>query len=267
MISPKKSLGQNFLKDKAICKNIVDALGIESGDTVIEIGPGTGALTDFLIENNIFLKLIEIDSRSINYLSEKYAKYNNYEIIEQSILDIDLKRFADTSKIKIIGNIPYYISGRILYKLFENNDIISSAVLTVQKEVAERVASPSGSKNYGILSVAAAYSGSARKLFDIPAIAFHPPPKVTSATLKLDFNPIIDKVVMEKVMKLVKLAFNQRRKMLSNSLKSYFSQINNPDDILKISSLWARMHNKRPEQITPSEFYELYKELNKNITP
>lgn len=267
MISPKKSLGQNFLKDKDICKNIVDALDIETGDTVIEIGPGTGALTDFLIDKEINLKLIEIDHRAIDFLNKRYASRSNYEIIEQSILDIDLEQFRNNQKIKIIGNIPYYISGRIFFTLFENNHLISKVVLTVQKEVAERVASPSGSKDYGILSVAAAYSGTATKLFDIPASAFHPPPKVTSASVKLEFNPKLAQDEFHQVMKLVKQAFNQRRKMLSNSLKSYFSNFQGITEILSESDLWKELQNRRPEQVSPDEFYLLYKELNKIILP
>lgn len=263
MISPKKSLGQNFLKDKDICQKIVAALDIEKGDIVLEIGPGTGALTDFLIDYDIDLTLIEIDSRSIEYLKKRYSESKNYKIIQESFLEINLNDFfQNDKKIKIIGNIPYYISGRIFYTLFENSAIISKSVLTVQKEVALRVASLSGKKDYGILSVAAAYSGKAEKLFDIPASAFIPPPKVTSASVKLEFNPKLEISKFREVMKLVKVAFNQRRKMLSNSLKSHLNEANM--DFLENDELWKQLKNKRPEQITPDQYVILFEIIKNN---
>jgi 16S rRNA (adenine1518-N6/adenine1519-N6)-dimethyltransferase len=266
MIRAKKSLGQNFLKDKNICLKIVNALEIESGDIVIEIGPGTGALTDYLIENDIDLKLIEIDDRAIEFLEERYKRYNNYEIIRQSIIDFDFEEYyKNDRKIKVIGNIPYYISGRIFFKIFENAEYISRSVLTVQKEVAERVVAQSGNKDYGILTVAAQLTGNAEKLFNISPGSFIPPPKVTSATVRMNLYPKISQKVFKKIMNVVKIAFNQRRKMLSNSLKGYLTDVlNNKEEFLMNNEFWAEIKNKRPEQLTEADFIKLHKEIDEN---
>lgn len=266
MIRAKKSLGQNFLKDKNICSKIVYALEIESGDNVVEIGPGTGALTDFLIEKDINLKLIEIDDRAIEFLEERYNKYNNYEIIRQSIVDFNFnEHYKNGRKIKVIGNIPYYISGRIFFKIFENAENISKAVLTVQKEVADRVAAKSGNKDYGILTVAAQLTGNAEKLFNISPGSFIPPPKVTSATVRLNFNPKISQNDFNKIMKVVKIAFNQRRKMLSNSLKGYLADVlTNHAEFLNNNEFWVDIKNKRPEQLTATDYIKLHKEIEEN---
>lgn len=277
-IKPKKSLGQNFLIDKNIAKKIVDSLEISQEDFIIEIGPGTGSLTEFLINKCSKLILIEIDVRAVEILNKKFGLLKNVTIIQNdfskiNLNDIRVNHFFTNSeelnlsnlnsqqknKIKVIGNIPYYLTSEILFKIFENSDIIDLCVLTVQKEVALRVVSPPGNKTYGILSVATKLSGEAEVLFDIPPNCFHPPPKVISSVLKLNLQRKFTKFEFDEIMILVKKAFNQRRKMLRNSLKDYFTNIKiNENSSKKTNDFIEQYWNKRPEELSYLDFKELY---------
>ena len=224
-VRPKKSLGQHFLKDLNIAEQIVDALEISAGNAVLEIGPGTGVLTQFLTKKeNVSLYLSEIDRDSIAYLKIHYPLLKE-KILEGDFLEMDMsKKF--TGNVDIIGNFPYNISSQIFFKVLDHKDQVKQVVCMLQKEVAERIASKHGNKTYGILSVLLQAFYDIEFLFKVPPGVFFPPPKVMSAVIRLKRNNKTelgcDEVLFRKV---VKQGFNNRRKTLRNSLKplNYFS--------------------------------------------
>ena len=217
-VRAKKHLGQHFLKDESIAKRIADNLRGEA--SVLEIGPGMGVLTKYLKDNSAVkaLKLVEIDTESVTYLNENYPELKQ-DIISGDFLKMNLNTIFPTPY-AIMGNFPYNISNQILFKVFDNRNIINQVVGMFQKEVAERVVAPSGSKTYGILSVllSAYYTG--EYLFTVDEDVFSPPPKVKSAVIRLVRNTTTQLDCDEALfVRLVKTAFNQRRKMLRSSLK------------------------------------------------
>jgi len=220
MLKPKKSLGQNFLKDKAVAKRIVDCLALSQADTVIEIGPGTGALTEYLIESGAQVYGVDIDSRMINFLAQKYSKAANFETIHSDILDFDFNAYCSDGKIKIIGNLPYHLSSPILEKLCEIHECIEVAVLTIQKEVALRLAASVDSSDYSSITIFVSNYCRAELMFDLGRLQFHPPPRVVSTVVKLIFfeQPIVAVEQYSIIRNLVQKAFSQRRKMMINSL-------------------------------------------------
>lgn len=280
-LKPKKSLGQNFLTDKNIAKKIVDALETHRDDIVIEIGPGTGSLTEFLAEKKCKLFLIEIDSRAIDILKKKFDKFQHIKIIKGDFSEINFMQFPfensyssqninefsenNRNKIKVIGNIPYYLTSQVLFKLFEFADLIDIAVLTIQREVAQRVVALPGNKTYGILSIAAKISAETQILLDIPPSCFFPPPKVYSSVIKLIFNRKFTKFEFEQIMILVKKAFNQRRKVLRNSLKDELSLIE-CFNVLNDKSDYSikKYFDKRPEELSYLDFKILYEFIKKH---
>jgi len=244
-VKPKKHLGQHFLTDKNIAKKITDSL-LFSGD-VLEIGPGKGILTEILL--NKFgnqLKVIDIDKESIEYLNTNF-KINNNNIIEDDVLKINLTNLF-SNKYAIIGNFPYNISSQIFFKIIENNENINEVVCMIQKEVAERICETHGSRTYGILSVILQAFFDIKYLFTVNEKVFFPPPKVKSAVIRLtkknDVMLISNKLDFINV---IKTAFNQRRKTLTNSLKSF-----NSEGLTK-----SRFANMRPEQLSWQDFDEL----------
>lgn len=249
MIRPKKFLGQHFLKDENIARNIVNALEITSGK-VIEIGPGTGVLTKYLLQiKNIELQLIEIDRESVVYLKEQYPVLKP-KIVEGDFLALDLDTIL-TEKSSIIGNFPYNISSQIFFKVLEHRQKVSQVVGMLQKEVAERIAAPAGSKTYGILSVLLQAFYDIELLFKVPPGVFFPPPKVMSAVIRLKRNEVrqldCDEELFKKV---VKQAFQMRRKTLRNALKS----LNLPAAISGLPLM-----DKRAEQLAVRDFISLTK--------
>lgn len=218
-IRPKKSLGQHFLHDKNVAQKIVESLRSGSGQlNVLEIGPGKGILTDFLLSNkSLNLTVIEIDRDSVAYLKEHYT---GLRIIEGDFLELDLTTLFDSS-FSIIGNFPYNISSQIFFSVLKKRDLVNEVVCMLQKEVADRIAAPSGSKTYGILSVLLQAFYSVEYLFKVPPGVFHPPPKVMSAVIRLERNSREELPCNEELfVKVVKQAFNTRRKMLRNALKN-----------------------------------------------
>lgn len=264
-IKPKKSLGQNFLIDQNIARKIVNSLDIIEGDLVIEIGPGEGALTRELIALPANIVAIEIDERACAELERKFpaAEFPNFKLVQHDFMDTDLSSFLSNKpigrKIKIIGNLPYYISSRIIYKVIENADTIDKAVFMLQKEVAGRLAAKPGNKIYGILSVAISFAGSIKKLFDVPPQCFFPKPKVTSTVFELNFREGFDKELFGKVMRIVKAAFNQRRKKLSNSLSS----VVNKCDFIESENLKFSIFDKRAEDLSCEDYVSLSKLIYK----
>lgn len=245
MLTLKKSLGQHFLKDESVCVKIVDALKERPFQQLLEVGPGGGALTKYLIEiPSIQLKLVEIDREKIDFLAKTYPSLK-HAIVEGSILEIPVP-FQE--KFTLIGNFPYNISTQIVFKVIEWRTQIETMIGMFQKEVALRICASPGSKDYGILSVLAQAYFTATYLFDVDEHAFQPPPKVKSGVIRLTSagNPYgIDK--HEKFQLLVKAAFGQRRKQLRNPLKPYFDTAVLKEDIF----------TKRAEQLSVQDFVHL----------
>lgn len=243
MVKAKKHLGQHFLKDEEISKRIADALILPNGcKNVIEVGPGTGVLTKYLIEKDYQLKVTEIDGESIEYLREHYP---DLEIIDFDFLRLDFNRLYGEEPISIIGNFPYYISSQILFKAYDNRHQVEELVGMFQKEVAERVCEKPGSKKYGILSVLLQAYYEVEYLFTVHENSFNPPPKVKSGVMRMVRNKVEKLPCDEKLFKqVVKLGFNQRRKTLRNSLKSILPDSIKSDEIF----------NKRPEQLGVDDF-------------
>lgn len=255
-VKPKKHLGQHFLTDENIAKKIANTLVGNNYEDVLEIGPGMGVLTKYLLENeNYKTSVIEIDRESVAYLKEHYKDLQN-RIFEENFLKTDLQELLGKKQFAIIGNFPYNISTQIVFKTIEYKALIPEFSGMFQKEVAERIAEKPGSKKYGILSVLTQAFYDVEYLFTVPPSVFNPPPKVESGVIRLtrkkDFSLPVDEKLFFRV---VKTAFNQRRKMLRKSLQSY--QLS---DELKQSEFFT----KRPEQLSVDEFVYLVKLLIKN---
>ena len=248
----KKSLGQHFLKDKNIARDIVDSLKAVSGKA-LEVGPGTGVLTDFLLKRETLdLRAVEIDRESIAFLHRTYPNFAG-KLYEQDFLDMNLAEIFAGQKFSIIGNFPYNISSQIFFKIIDNRELVPEAVGMVQKEVAERMAAPPGSKTYGILSVLLQCWYDIEYLFTVDENVFIPPPKVKSAVVRLTRNTRqqmnCDRALF---IKLVKSTFNQRRKIISNSIKPLLQECPFNHKFLSL----------RPEQLSITQFEELTNALS-----
>lgn len=245
-VRAKKALGQHFLKDLSVAKAIAGSLVIESRMPILEIGPGTGVLTQFLLQNPLFdLTAIELDSESVEYLKQNFPNLN---LIYGDFLKLDLSELYPEQQFCVIGNYPYNISSQIFFKVLDHRDYIPCCVGMIQKEVAERIASKPGKKAYGILSVLLQAYYNIEYLFTVDEHVFLPPPKVKSAVIRLTRNGRKTLDCNEKLFKtVVKTAFNQRRKQLRNSLQSLISK----------DKSTATIFDKRPEQLSVEEFVEL----------
>lgn len=260
-VKPKKNLGQHFLKDTEIAKHIAETLDGFPLLPVLEVGPGTGMLTRYLIEKGRNLTVVEIDRQSTAYLREHFPELKN-KIIENDFLKLDLGKLYNNSAFCLIGNYPYNISSQIFFKVLDNKNIIPCCAGMIQKDVAERIIAPPGNKTYGILSVLLQTWYNIEYLFTVGEQAFIPPPKVKSAVVRLTRNKREKLDCNEKLFKsVVKTGFNQRRKMLRNSLKSLLpDESRMPDNPLL---------NQRPEQLSIAQFEELtnlLEPLAKNIS-
>lgn len=263
-VSPKKALGQHFLKDLVIAKNITEALQANDVKNVIEIGPGTGVLTQFLLKReDIQLYCSEIDSESVIYLKEHFPSLGD-RLIYGDFLKMDLnKDFA--LPCCVIGNFPYNISSQLFFRILEYRNDIPEVVCMIQKEVAERIAAGPGSKTYGILSVLLQAYYDIDYLFTVSEHVFNPPPKVKSGVIRLVRNGVDSLDCDEKLFKqIIKTTFNQRRKTIRNSIKPVlvnlesFGKINHTDDAdqLKLNE-WEFFMQQRPEQLSVSQFVSL----------
>lgn len=213
----KKSLGQHFLRDGNMIQKIVHAISADKEHRIVEIGPGDGALTGELLNAYSDVIAIEIDQRMAEHLRELYPQLN---LIEEDILKCDWNRFLDTDKpVHVIGNLPYYITSQILFSIFEHRERITSALLMMQREVAERIVADPHSKEYGILSVQSQLMSTPEILFDVPPSVFSPPPKVMSSVVQFVFDKGRLACSDKNLKTVVRMAFNQRRKKLSNALK------------------------------------------------
>ncbi len=240
----KKSLGQHFLKDGNMISKIVDAIPASPDDTVIEIGPGAGALTKLLSERFKNLSVIEIDGRMVEFLEETFP---GLEIIQKDVLKFNWSDVnTEGGPLHIIGNLPYYITSQILFSLLEKREHLTSALLMMQKEVAERIVAEPRSKEYGILSVQTRLMSTPEILFDVPPQVFSPPPKVNSSVLKLTFNKPPLSCLDKNLKTVVRMAFNQRRKKLSNALKRLDAELPSGefDFNLRAEALSPEMYEK-----------------------
>ena len=246
-VKAKKHLGQHFLRDDNIAIKIVQSLDKSLSNSLIEIGPGTGVLTKFLINENYNLKLIEIDSESVNYLVS-ILKFDSDNILEGDFLKMRIDNIFN-NQFSIIGNFPYNISTQIIFKVLENKDQVVQVIGMFQKEVAERICEKKGTKKYGILSVLTQAYYNVDYLFEVPPSVFNPPPKVQSAVIKLVRIDNISKNYNEELFyKIVKLSFQQRRKTLRNSLKIFNIPLNLREDAI---------FGLRPEQLSVRDFINL----------
>ena len=245
MYTLKKSLGQHFLKDENICRKIVSAVQQHPFTQLLEVGPGGGALTKYLLElKGIDFKGVELDDEKVAYLLHTWPQLKG-KIIHQSFLDID-KPF--TGRFTVIGNFPYNISTQILFKIVEWKEDVECTIGMFQKEVAQRVAAKEGNKVYGVISVLIQAFFKVEYLFDVNEKCFQPPPKVKSGVIRLLPNPATPAMRSEKdFFLLVKTAFNQRRKTLRNAVKSLFDATILEDELF----------NKRAEQLTVEQFAAL----------
>lgn len=257
-VKPKKYLGQHFLNDESIAKNIADTLTLNGYDTVLEVGPGMGVLTKYLLEKPMTTYVIEIDSESVSYLKAHYLQLSN-RIIQDDILKYDFSKAFANKSFAIIGNFPYNISSQIVFKMLENRTQIPEFSGMFQKEVAERICENEGNKTYGILSVLVQAFYTAEYLFTVPPSVFNPPPKVDSGVLRLTRKEDYVLPCNEKLFfSVVKSAFQQRRKTLRNSLKGF-----NLSENLKANTIFGQ----RPEQLSVEAFVKLAStiEMDQNI--
>lgn len=223
----RKSLGQNFLIDGNILKNIREFSGVNENDTILEIGPGIGTLSEELLEHIHFLYMVEIDGRAVEVLEETLKRYSNKKIIHEDILKVDFSKILEKNqKIKVVANLPYYITTPILAKLLPKREYFESITVMVQKEVAERMVAEKDSKTYGSLSVFIQYYAEAEILMTVPPTAFMPPPKVDSAVIQLKLKEDREEINEDLFFTILHSGFQQRRKTILNSLTSGESPLN-----------------------------------------
>ena len=249
LVKPKKFLGQHFLKDLSIAKDIADTVDECPGLPILEVGPGMGVLTQFLMEKGREVKVVELDFESVAYLRENFPALEG-NIIEDDFLKLKLEKLFDGRPFVLTGNYPYNISSQIFFKMLDYKDLIPCCTGMIQKEVAERIAAGPGSKTYGILSILIQAWYKVEYLFTVHGHVFNPPPKVKSAVIRMTRNETKELGCNERLFKLiVKTTFNQRRKTLRNSISSILEK-GNP-----LSN--DPVFNKRPEQLSVQEFIEL----------
>lgn len=251
-VTAKKHLGQHFLNDENVAKNIADTLTLQGYKNVLEIGPGMGVLTKYLLEKPIDTHVIEIDTESVAYLDAHYPKLHG-KILSKDFLKYNIKEVFNDEPFAIIGNFPYNISTQIVFRTLELRNQIPEFSGMFQKEVAERICSKKGSKVYGILSVLAQAFYDVEYLFTVDEHVFTPPPKVKSGVMRMirkeNYHLPCDEKLLYTV---VKTAFNQRRKTMRNSLKSM-----NLSDKLREDSIF----DLRPEQLSVEQFIELTQKI------
>ena len=252
LVKPKKNLGQHFLTDLSIARHIADTVDACPDIPVLEIGPGMGVLTQYLVEKPREVKAVEIDSESVAFLYEKFPKLRE-NILGQDFLRMDLNEVFDGRLFVLTGNYPYDISSQIFFKMLEYKDLIPCCTGMIQREVAQRMAAGPGSKTYGILSVLMQAWYNVEYLFTVDENVFNPPPKVKSAVIRMTRNEVTDigcdQVLFKRV---VKTVFNQRRKMLRVSLRQIFNAVKPTDSFYEQDIM-----TKRPEQLSIAQFVEL----------
>ena len=256
-VRPKKNLGQHFLTDLSIAKRIADTVDACPDIPVLEVGPGMGVMTQYIVEKPRPFKVVEIDRESVDYLNEHFPKLRE-NILGEDFLRMDLRQVFDGQQFVLTGNYPYDISSQIFFKMLDNRDLIPCCTGMIQREVALRMASQPGNKQYGILSVLIQAWYDVEYLFTVEPGVFNPPPKVQSAVIRMTRNKVQKLGCNEELFKrVVKTTFNQRRKMLRVSLKQML-----PADSPFFNDN-ASMLTMRPEQLSIQEFVELTNRIEK----
>ena len=264
-IKANKNLGQNFLVSNDAINQIVNSGEIEKDDLIIEIGPGLGTLTKELLEKAKKVICVELDNKMVEILNERFSLYDNLEILNQDILKTDLKEIIKKEKtqnnikdVKIIANLPYYITTPIIMKLLEEKLDLKSITVMIQKEVAERLIATPGEKNTGAITYTVYYYAEAKKITEVPNTSFIPEPVVTSEVIRLDIrkNPPVETKNIEMMFKIIKNAFMQRRKTLLNSLTNT-KIFKNKEEGTKILKTLNLNENIRAEELTLKKFAEI----------
>ena len=264
-IKANKNLGQNFLISQEVVEKIVDCSQITKEDLVIEIGPGLGTLTKYLLEKARKVICIELDTKMLKILEDRFALYNNFEIINDDVLKVDLKNIIKTEKenskinnVKIVANLPYYITTPIIMKLLEEKLELESITVMIQKEVADRLIAIPGQKNTGAITYSVYYYATSEGILEVPNNSFIPEPEVTSKVIKLNIRkePIVKPKDKEKMFKIIKYAFMQKRKTLLNSLTNN-KVFNNKQQGIEILNSLHINENIRPEELTLEQFAEI----------
>ena len=256
-VKPKKHLGQHFLTDETVCQRMADDLDqFDSFKKVLEIGPGMGALTKYLLKKEAFeTHVVEIDFESVAYLNTHYPDLKG-RIYSRDFLKEDFSQLMGTEPVAVVGNFPYNISSQILFKVLDYKDQIPVVIGMFQKEVAERVAEKPGSKKYGIISVFLQAYYDIDYLFTVDEHVFDPPPKVKSGVIRLKRNNVKELACDEKLfIRVVKAAFSQRRKTLRNSMKSMLNEFDNPIDVS------GDLFQRRAETLSVQEFISITKQI------
>lgn len=261
-IRANKNLGQNFLVNEDVVNKIVDCSQIKKEDLVIEIGPGLGTLTKCLLEKAGKVICIELDTKMLQILEDRFSLYDNFELINNDVLKVDLKSIIKTEKeskkinnVKIVANLPYYITTPIIMKLLEEKLELESITVMIQKEVADRLIAIPGQKDTGAITYSVYYYASSEGILEVPNSSFIPEPEVTSKVIKLNIRkePIVKPKDIEKMFKIIKYAFTQKRKTLLNSLTNnkVFDSKQQGIEVLKSLNI---NENARPEELTIEQF-------------
>lgn len=261
-IKANKSLGQNFLIDDNVIKKIIEGSNVCKDDLIIEIGPGLGTLTEFLLEKANKVISIELDKKMLNILKDRFKLYNNFELIHNDVLKVNLKELIQKEKqdsnikhVKIVANLPYYITTPIIMKLLEEQLDLTSITVMVQKEVADRLIETPGGKNTGAITYSVYYYATSESILDVSNTSFIPEPDVTSEVIKLDIRKTPPVNVKDKniMFRIIKCAFMQRRKTLLNSLTNTKVFLNKEEGI-KILNKLNLSENIRPEKLSLQDF-------------
>ena len=260
-IFAKKSFGQNFLIDDNILQGIVDSANVTSEDTIVEIGPGLGNLTHYILEKGAKVIAFEIDNDMIDILKDRFANNTNLDIVNQDILKVDMEEYFDNKKVKIIANLPYYITTPIIFKLLEYRKNIDSITIMIQKEVADRIAALPCSKDYGVLTINTNYMADIKRIFNVPNTSFIPAPNVTSSVIQIVPNEEKEKALgikdEETFKELIKKAFSARRKKLSNSLSNTGIKGMTKQDIDNVIEKVGLNPNCRAEEVSIEAYVKM----------
>ena len=269
-IKANKNLGQNFLVDENVIETAIEKSDINEDDLVIEIGPGLGTLTKYILEKAGRVICVELDKRMIKILEGRFFLYKNFEVINNDILKVNLNELINQAKqkynlrkAKIVANLPYYITTPIIMKLLESKIDIASITVMIQKEVAERLAEIPGGKNTGAITYTVYYYGKTEKLLEVPKSSFIPEPSVTSEVIKINIRkePPVKVKNESSFFKLIKVAFLQRRKTLLNSLTN--NGISNKEELTQLLKKLNIDEKIRSEKLTIEQFAEISNNLNK----
>ncbi len=262
-VRPKKFLGQHFLTDLTIANAIADTVDAYPDIPVLEVGPGMGVMTQYLIKKPRTIKVVEIDFESVEYLRKNYPDLEE-GIIEDDFLKMHLENTFDGQPFVLTGNYPYNISSQIFFKMLDYKDLIPCCTGMIQKEVAERITAKPGNKTYGILSVLIQAWYSVEYLFTVHEHVFNPPPKVKSAVIRMTRNDVTSLGCDERLFKrIVKTTFNQRRKTLRNNIRPLLNEMNMQREQQGLTAidysdlLTDELFNKRPEQLSVADFIDL----------